>query len=164
MVKTIRVIGFRIPSVEAVITEVEPVVVNGEPNLPETVRQAVLMLLLNEEGHVDDGYQYVCALDHKGRVISRVDRIHSGFEDGEPYDPDFELTMAPTGDLYSVLFVRVRNDELVYATVRAAQPRAAGEYAVRYGEQLFGVFSDLQFVAVLSLDGTVVHVAENWGV
>ncbi|HBM11132.1 MAG TPA: hypothetical protein DD390_00395, partial [Rhodospirillaceae bacterium] len=84
-------------------------------------------------------------------------------EDGEPYPPDFELAQSVTGDVYSVLFVRLRNDELLYGAVRADRATLAGELAIQYGVQLFGPRSDLQFVAVLSPDGTVVHVSENWG-
>jgi len=159
---SIRVVGLYVHRLETVVDEADLLVFDGEPNLPETLRGVLLERLIHSNGETDPNYQYVCALNRRGEIISLVDQIDTQ-EDGEPYSADYQLVVDPQGDTFQVVQIRLRNDSCLQGKVQAGSARAAGEAAIAYAHQCFGVASDCEFVAVIAPGGEITIVAENWG-
>ena len=161
-----RLIGLRVPICELVQVPFEVHLKEDGFGDTEPFRAALqsqlLELAFDSSGGVDETFVYVCALNERGAIVSRVETLMQG-DDGLVFDVDFELEGAAGGDPFTVILVRLAREESVIGTIEAATAREAGEAGLRYAMQSFGNDNDLLLVAVVAPDGSIEITAENWG-
>lgn len=173
---TYTVLGLRLPVCELIVVPFKTSAYSTDPSedFRLCLREVFLELAFDENGLHDDSFLYVCTLNDRGSIVSRVEELGQG-DDGLEYQPDFELNHPSNGhpsmgpsigaigfETYTVILVRLEREESLTGIISARSPREASELGMQYAEQNCGKTSDVQFVAVVSPDGTIEITAENW--